>query len=356
MVGLHSSDPVTVFLAARARVTGLTVEDVEDALYERRSLLRMLGMRRTMFVQTEAVAEVMDAACTRALGPPQRRALIKLLENGGVTDDGATWIDRVSAEVLASLSTRGEATARELTEDVPELAHKISYAAGKSYAGLIGVSTRILFLLATESHVVRARPRGSWLSSQYRWALTRDWIGRVFPKREAAEARADLARLWLTAYGPGTTTDLKWWTGWGVRDTRAALETVDAVEVDLDDGTGWILPGDLDTDPPPPWVGLLPSLDPTTMGWKEREWYLGSHRDQLFDVNGNAGPTVWVNGRVVGGWAIRKDGTVAWRALEDIGTEKTSLIDAEAGRLELWLGDVRPTPRFRTPIDRELSI
>ena len=87
VVGLHSSDPVTVFLSAWARVDGLTVTDVEEALYERRSLLRMLGMRRTMFVQTEPVAEVMDAACTRALGPPQRRSLIKLLEGGGVEDD-----------------------------------------------------------------------------------------------------------------------------------------------------------------------------------------------------------------------------------------------------------------------------
>src|SRR5947208_466616 len=50
VVGLHASDPVSVFLSAWARVKGFRVEDLEDALYERRSLVRMLGMRRTMFV------------------------------------------------------------------------------------------------------------------------------------------------------------------------------------------------------------------------------------------------------------------------------------------------------------------
>ena len=50
MVGLHASDPATVYLAARARVRDFAHADLEDALYERRSLVRMLGMRRTMFV------------------------------------------------------------------------------------------------------------------------------------------------------------------------------------------------------------------------------------------------------------------------------------------------------------------
>ena len=54
-----------------------------------------------------------------------------------------------------------------------------------------------------------------------------------------------------------------------------------------------------------PWVALLPGLDSTVMGWKERAWFLGGHQHALFDVNGNAGPTVWCNGRIVGGWAHR---------------------------------------------------
>ena len=102
-------------------------------------------------------------------------------------------------------------------------------------------------------------------------------------------------------------TDLKWWTGWTLTQTRAALGAIEAVEVDLDGMPGFVLPGDLEPEPEPePWAAFLPSLDPTVMGWKERDWYLGEHAATLFDRNGNAGPTVWWNGRVVGGWAGRK--------------------------------------------------
>jgi hypothetical protein len=92
---------------------------------------------------------------------------------------------------------------------------------------------------------------------------------------------------------------------------RDADPTIGVVEVDLDSGVGFVLPHDLESTPKPkPWVALLPALDPTTMGWQAREWYLGAHKDALFDRNGNAGPTIWGNGRIVGGWAIRKSGEV----------------------------------------------
>jgi hypothetical protein len=129
-----------------------------------------------------------------------------------------------------------------------------------------------------------------------------------------------------------------------------------AVEVDLDGAAGLALPGDLEPVPPPePWAALLPALDPTVMGWSGRAWYLGAHGPALFDRSGNPGPTVWWDGRIVGGWAQRRDGEIAVRLLEDPGAEAAAAIGAAAGRLRAWLGDVRVTPRFRTPLERELT-
>jgi hypothetical protein len=83
---------------------------------------------------------------------------------------------------------------------------------------------------------------------------------------------------------------------------------------------GIVLADDLATSPTPePWVALLPSLDPTTMGWQQRTWYLGDHAPAVFDRNGNAGPTVWADGRIVGGWAQRRSGEVVFRLLEGRG-------------------------------------
>lgn len=106
-----------------------------------------------------------------------------------------------------------------------------------------------------------------------------------------------------------------------------------------------------------PWVALLPSLDPTTMGWKERSWYLGDLRPHLFRQRGNAGPTIWMSGRIVGGWAQRVTGEVVTRLLVVIGRDGAAAVEAEVARMQAWLdaGGAIVTPRFPTPLQRELS-
>jgi hypothetical protein len=109
------------------------------------------------------------------------------------------------------------------------------------------------------------------------------------------------------------------------------------------------------TAPPAPWAAFLPTLDPTTMGWKERDWYLGPHGPTLFDANGNAGPTVWWDGRVVGGWSQRTDGEIVWQLLEDVGADAETAVAAEAELLAGWLGDARIAPGFLPPFQRALA-
>ncbi len=358
LVGLHSSDPTTVFLSARARVREFVPAALEDALYERRSLVRMLGMRRTLFVVPRDVAAVMDAACTKALAPREHARTVRMLEEQGIAlaGRGASWLDRVADRTYSALSARGEATARELTKDVPELGAKFSFGEGKTWAGTVGVSTRVLFLLATQGRIVRARPLGGWTSGQYRWATTETWLGGPLPQIDHAEACADLLGRWLRAFGPATSTDIRWWTGWTAKLAATTLEAIGAVPVELDEGVAYVLPDDLGAvGRTGPWVALLPGLDSTVMGWKERDWYLGGHASMLFDRNGNAGPTVWANGRVVGGWIQTRDGEIAVELLDEVDARTRARIDAERERLREWLGDVRITPRFRTPLERILT-
>jgi hypothetical protein len=360
LVGLHSSDPATVFLSARARVRDFEVGALEDALYEARSLVRMLGMRRTMFVVPLDLAAVMDDACTKALAPAERARLIRLVSEQ-IEPEAEAWVDDVAARTLAALERRGQATARELTADVPQLGAKLSFGDGTRWAGTVGMSTRVLFLLATEGAIVRGRPLGAWTSSQYRWATTTGWLGGPLPSGDRDDAAVELLRRWLARFGPATRTDIRWWTGWTARLTDQTLAAIEAVEVGLDptqDGpaTGYVLPDDLEEEPvSAPWVAFLPGLDPTTMGWKERHWYLGPHAAELFDRNGNAGPTVWVDGRVVGGWAQTDEGDVAVQHLEAVATDAADAIERERTIVREWLGDVRVRPRFRTPLERRLS-
>jgi len=44
-----------------------------------------------------------------------------------------------------------------------------------------------------------------------------------------------------------------------------------------------------------------------------------------------------------------------YRILEDGGRDATALMEAEAAGLHRWLGDFRVTPRFATPLQKELT-
>jgi hypothetical protein len=367
LVGLHSADPATVYLSVFSRMApgdpGAEPDAIGRALYEDRSLVRVLGMRRTMFVEPVELVPVIHAACARDNAAQQRRATIRMIAGAGLASDPERWLIELEAETLRALEARGEATATELAADVAGLRAQIPFGEGKRWGGTLGMSTRVLFGLAAAGRIVRARPRGTWISSQYRWTRLEEWLPGPLVELPPATARDELVRRWLRGFGPGTVRDIKWWTGWTVAEVRRSLAEIGAVEVELDDGRGYVLPADVAPDEGPAesstevasWVALLPPLDSTVMGWADRDWYLGRHRAALFDTNGNAGPTIWFDGRVVGGWAQRPDGEIAVRLLDDIGSEGIAAVDAEADRLSRWLGPVRITPRFRTPLELDLG-
>jgi hypothetical protein len=166
LVGLHATDPATVFLSARAR--GVEGFELERALYEERSVLRMIGMRRTLFVLPLDLASVVNAACTQSILAASRRRYAKLIEGGGIASDGEAWLEEVGAETLRALEARGEAFAAELSAAVPPLREKIHFGEGKTWASSTGMTSWVLFLLAAEGRVVRGRPRGAWTSIRCR--------------------------------------------------------------------------------------------------------------------------------------------------------------------------------------------
>ncbi|WP_020672712.1 winged helix DNA-binding domain-containing protein [Amycolatopsis nigrescens] len=359
VVALHATDPATVHLSVAARLDVAGTSEVERALYADRTLIRLLGMRRTMFVVTGEIAPLVQAGCSADVAKRQRALLIRQLSEQGYPEnvaDAARWLTEVGESTAAALAAKGTATAQELSEEEPRLRQQLRMAPGKPYEAITNVTSRVLLLLAAEGRIVRGRPRGSWISTQYQWSTMADWLPGGLAELSPEPARAELARHWLRAYGPAPLADLRWWTGWTAAQAKKALAEIGPVEVELDGGTGLLLPDDLEPVPDPePWVALLPALDPTPMGWSGRDWFLGAHKKALFDTNGNVGPTVWCDGRIVGGWAQRPDGEPVYRLLEDVGSEAEALIKAEAARLGGWLGETRVTPRFRTPLERELS-
>ena len=354
VVALHASDPATVHLSVATRMATPIAGAAEDALYDERSLVRMLGMRRTMFVVPTGLAPVVQAASSNDVAAAERRKVLRALEADGV-QDGPDLLRALEDDTLDALAANGGAYATELSSALPQMSATVPMGSGR-WRTDVTLGSRVLLLLAADGRIVRGPPRGSWRSSQYRWVPTTTWLGRPLDDLDAEAARARLAGHWLAAFGPATFEDLVWWTGWTRARSRRALASLDTTEVGLDDGsTGYVMSDDTDeVSAPPRWAALLPGLDPTAMGWRSRDWYLDPrHVDTVVDRNGNIGPTVWADGCVVGGWIQRPDSTIVYRMLDDV--DAWAAVDDAVERLQDALAGTPVIPRFRSPLDRELS-
>jgi hypothetical protein len=350
---LHGTDPVSVYLSAWARVDGMGLSDMDDALYVDRSLVKHLAMRRTVFVFPREMLAFAQAGASNRVAAGERRRLIREVEKARLHRDGERWFADACEQVIATLSDGRESTATELRKEIPLLEGSIAYGIGKSWGGQIAIGPRVLTTLSAAGRIVRASNAGSWTISRPRWAAMKYWLGQEIEQRSEAEGVATLVEQWLRAFGPGTTADIKWWLGSTIAAVRRALEELQAVEVDLGGQRGYVLGDDLEPSAGvDPWPALLPPLDPTTMGWKERDWYLGPYKAQLFDSNGNAGPTVWWDGRIVGGWRQSDSGEVVLQMLEDVGAEGQLAVEQEAARLTEFLDGTRVLPRFPSPLSK----
>jgi hypothetical protein len=357
LVALHGTDPGTIFLSTWARVNGFAVRDLETALYDDRSLVKHLAMRRTLWVFPRDVLPDVQAAASARVATTERKRLIADVEKAGLFANGTKWLDDACKQVLDALADGRELTSSELRGELPILEGSITYGEGRKWGGEAPIGPRVLTVLSASGLVVRASNDGGWTISRPRWASMESWLGSSLPERSEREAMARLVERWLRAFGPGTLDDLKWWTKSTVTAVRRALADVDAVEVSLGEGdNGYVLPDDVEpADEVEPWVALLPPLDPTTMGWTQRDWYLGAYKEQLFDRAGNAGPTVWCNGRIVGGWRQRDDGSVELQLLEKLRRAESSALAERADELTAWFGGVRVLPRFPSPLSKQLA-
>ncbi len=339
---LHATEPPSVYLSVAARAE-VSRSDIDRALYDDRTLVKQLAMRRTLFAfPRELLPSVWGSASAR-VATQLRPRFAKEIEAAGIATRGDLWLTRASNAVLRVLAESGPATTTELREAVPSLRRRLELAPGTKHATVTPVASRVLSTLAADGRVLRGTNEGDWRTSRPRWTLREDWLPAPVAPVEPDEGYRHLVGRWLRQFGPGTEADLVWWLGATKSAVRRALADLGAVEVELSDGVGHLLPDDVEDLPEPaPWAALLPVLDPTTMGWKQRDFYLRpDDRPRVFDVNGNGGTTAWWCGRVVGCWVQDPDGVVVVVPLADPGQEARTALDREAERLTAWLAGDR---------------
>ena len=356
VVALHATDPATVFLSAIARMQDPSIREIEAALFDRRSMMRTLAMRRTLWVPSTTFLRTVEVSSAGAIARTERNRLEKFLAESDI-DRPRHWLQSAADQVLDALSD-GPLSAKGVTKAVPMLATKITMGAGTKHVVQTSATSRTLGLLAIEGLLARGRPAGAWTGRQYEWHRRDHWLPIPDDDSDEPEASAALVEAWLRRFGPATLNDIQWWTGWTKTKTKDALARLETAEVWLEgeSNLGIVLADDLDESPTPDtWVRFLPSLDPTSMGWKDRAWYVDGYESALFDRMGNVGPAVWHDGRIIGVWSQNAENRLAWTLFTSPSKGLASLVRTEADRVVEVIGDTSIRPSFPTPVQKVLA-
>jgi hypothetical protein len=353
MTALHATEPSTPHLSLHARIPELTVADVETALYDDRTLIKPMAMRRTLWVVTRELLPAVAGSAGRRTADAQARLLAK--EAPELEQQlGSDWLAKATGDIVECLTGR-ELTARALREELPHLSGTFVAAPTSKWSAEVAAVTRLLTILTASGAVVRGRNAGHWRISRPRWTSMTSWLGHEMIPADVETGYAELVRHLLWTFGPVTEADLVWWLGSTKGVVRKALLDNDALGVELDDGrTGWVLPNDTtDLEQPAdrePWVALLPTLDPTTMGWRERDFYLDAeYTPYLFDRAGNGGTTVWVDGRIAGCWVQDEQERVMPILMDDLSADQRRLLEIEVARLDEFVAGEHIHNVFASP-------
>ncbi len=370
LVGLHASAVTVPYLSLWARVPGFQRAMLDDALYESRELAKVLCMRVTLHAVPSDEVLLFLHACRDYV---ERRTPLRyrgggLLAQAGLcpANEAGALLEEIQHQILDVLGRRGPSTLSEISQHVPELQATILHDEGKAYEGQFSIGSRLISEMCTQALLIRARPRGTWRSNLNEYAPLRDWLpGPGLQPGGPQEARAWLVRRYLSAFGPARYEDVQWWTGFTKTDTEAALETLEPelVQVAIDGlEDGHLMLADdarqLSSFPPTdgPAVFFLPGLDPYIMGYRDRRRYLATeHEVHVLTRDGNAVPTVWVNGQVVGVWGQRRDGSLVYDLFGPVSPGEGVLLTEEAAWLQRFLDGEYLAPRYHTAFSRSLE-
>jgi hypothetical protein len=295
-LGLHAPLLSSAALSVVVRTAGYDRERFESDLYRDRSVVKVWCMRGTLHVLSRDDYTLFLHAVLRPRGEGFRRFLSRCGFTPGEIDALPARVERALAD--------GPLTRAELHGRVPELT-RIPFPEW-------GQDVKDLCYLGV---LVHAEPSGS----RARFALSKDWLGfdaTLLPvPRE--EARAELMKRYLRAYGPASASDFAYWAGLesvaGAVDARMRLgEEVVEVQVEGYRSPLLAMAGDvpeLSRPSPPPRPFVLPRFDPLMLGYRDRRRFVDEDwRQKLVLPGGFVAGTIWSQGRIAGTWDYRVSG------------------------------------------------
>jgi hypothetical protein len=192
---------------------------------------------------------------------------------------------------------------------------------------------RMVHAVRRHAHLIHARETAAWTTQP---AAVYEPV-EAPAELDSAEARTEIVRRYLRAFGPATKADIADWSGLRVRDFEHALESLPTHRTvegrELFDVPRAPLPGDV----PAP-VRFLPKWDNVILGFADRTRIISDEiRKQVIGKNGDVAQTVLVDGAVAAAWAVDPKGKVTVRPFAPLPRAWRQPVEDEARRLEAWL-------------------
>jgi hypothetical protein len=318
---IQAQDYGAALWAIGQRSAGLTAQDIEAAI-NGRQIVRTWPLRGTIhFVAAADLRWMLALTGARQLEKSQ-----SVLRNMGLDAD---------------LLNRGRVILERVLQDRPLTRPEIYAAFDRSDLGAKkGAGLHILGYWAQAGVICLGAHRGK----QPTFALLDDWLAGTRPRRpDREEALATLANRYFQSHAPATERDFAWWSGLSLTAAREAIRLAGDRLEERKDKAGFVWhPASDPPDPtaPDPLVRLLSPFDELLVAYKDRSAY---HRDSG-PVDPSLtffGPTILLNGRLVGRWkktVAAKSARLSLQIAPGAGRVDRDMITAECARLSRFWG------------------
>jgi Winged helix DNA-binding domain len=295
LCGVHAQLAASAELALLARIEGLARDDVRTALEDDRTLVKTWAMRGTLHL---LAAEDL-ALYVAMLGPQWDDPGGAWLRGFGVTKK---QYEAIIEGVPRALGARPK-TREQLADKIGELeGAAVREKLLSGWGALLKPSARrgdLVFGPNRGRNVTFVRP-DRWLGG----------LARV----DRHEARKEVVRRFLSAYGPANADELGRWLGFR-KGLRLLLDGVadELVEVEVESSRASLLARDLaalKSAPRPKSARLLPAFDPYVVGFRPRSLLVDpEHETKIFRPQAWFSPVVLVGGRAAGIWERERRGS-----------------------------------------------
>jgi hypothetical protein len=302
LCGLHAQVMSAAELAVWARVERLERGAVPRAVWEERTLIKTWAMRGTLHLLPAVELPLWHGALATSR---RYRSAVGWKRWLGIT---LSELDRLTEAIGQALEDR-VLTREELLREVSRLSRSKAFA---TKAALNGWGT-VLKPAAFAGHLCFAPSIGP----RVRFTRPDTWLKQTSPPLDPNAATAELTRHFLSAYGPATVHDFaRWWGGASMKTVRGWLAGLgeEVAAVDLKGEQAWMLAGDVRIARElavTRSVRLLPAFDPYVIAASRHAGHLlpGDFRSRIYRPQGWISPVLLVNGRMVGTWGHKINGS-----------------------------------------------